>query len=134
VADEAMMRTVVLRYFRCLDTEDWRGMAELWCDDAELRAVGARPRRNRDGVIAYFSKLFLPWPEHEDTPTRLVISERDQTVLAEVTFSGTTEDGRAVTFDAVDVFDFRDGSIAKLTNWYDVDYARRALAHTDRAQ
>lgn len=109
-------------------------MAELWCEDAELRAVGARPRRDRDGVIAFFSKLFLPWREHEDKPTRLVISEPDQTVLAEVTFSGTTQDGRTVAFDAVDVFDFRDGNIAKLTNWYDVDYARRALAPADGAQ
>jgi ketosteroid isomerase-like protein len=134
VADEATMRAVVLRYFRCLDTEDWRGMAELWCEDAELRAVGARPRRDRDGVIAFFSKLFLPWPQHEDRPTRLVTSEPDQTVLAEVTFSGTTEDGLAVAFDAVDVFDFRGGRIAKLTNWYDVDYARRALAPADREQ
>lgn len=109
-------------------------MAELWREDAELRAVGTRPRHDRDGVIAFFSKLFLPWPDHEDKPTRLVISERDQTVLAEVTFSGTTGDGREVAFDAVDVFDFRGERIAKLTNWYDVDYARRALTHADPTQ
>jgi ketosteroid isomerase-like protein len=128
MTEEAALREVVLRYFQCLDTEDWAGMTEIWCEDGKLRAVGARPRDDRDGVIGFFSKLFTPWVKHRDTPTRLVISERDQTVLAEVTFTGTTQDGREVTFDAVDVFDVRDGRIAKLTNWYDIDLARKSLA------
>jgi ketosteroid isomerase-like protein len=122
------MRQVVLRYFRCLDTEDWEGMAEIWCRDGVLRAVGARPRDDRDAVIEYFSKLFRPWVKHEDKPTRLVISERDGTVLAEVTFTGTSRDGLEHTFDAIDVFDFRDGRIARLSNWYDIDYARKSIA------
>jgi ketosteroid isomerase-like protein len=121
------MRAVVLRYFECLNTEDWDGMRAIWREDGELRAVGARPRHDREGVIGYFSKLFDPWPEHEDRPTRLVISERDGTVLAEVTFTGRTLDGRQVSFDAIDVFDLVDGAIKKLTNWYDIDLARRAL-------
>lgn len=125
---EAAMRAVALRYFECLNTEDWDGMRAIWREDGLLRAVGARPRDDRDGVIGYFSKLFDPWPAHEDRPTRLVISERDGTVLAEVTFTGTTPDGREVRFEAIDVFDVVDGAIAKLTNWYDIDYARRSLS------
>ena len=103
-------------------------MPELWTADAQLRAVGARPRSDRDGVIGYFSKLFDPWPVHRDHPERLIVSEADQTVVAEVTFTGTTPDGREVRFEAIDVFDFEDGRISKLTNWYDIDYARRALS------
>jgi ketosteroid isomerase-like protein len=125
---EARMREVVLGYFRCLDTEDWVTMPELWTPDAKLRAVGARPRDDRDGVIQYFSKLFAPWPAHRDHPERLIVSVPDQTVVAEVTFTGTTADGRDVRFEAVDVFDFEDGRICKLTNWYDIDYARRSIA------
>jgi ketosteroid isomerase-like protein len=128
MADGSTMRGVVLRYFRCLDTEDWDGMRRLWRDDGRLRAVGARPRDGVDEVIGYFSKLFTPWPAHEDRPVRLIISEQDQTVLAEVEFTGRTADGRDVRFDAVDVFDFVDGRIAKLSNWYDIDYARRSIA------
>jgi ketosteroid isomerase-like protein len=127
MTDAATMRDVVLRYFQCLDTEDWTQMRELWCDDGRLRAVGARPRDGADAVIGYFSKLFDPWPSHEDKPVRLVVSEPDQTVLAEVVFTGTTPGGRDVRFDAVDVFDFADGCIAKLSNWYDIDFARRSL-------
>jgi ketosteroid isomerase-like protein len=116
----------VRRYFACLDAEDWAQMRTLWQPDAELRAVGARPRRGADEVVAYFSTLFAPWPRHEDRPTRLIVA--GDTIVAEVTFTGTTADGREVSFDAVDVFDLRDGLIARETNWYDIAYARKALA------
>jgi ketosteroid isomerase-like protein len=102
-------------------------MREIWHEDGRLRAVGARPRDDREGVIGYFSKLFTPWPEHTDKPVRLVVSERDQTVLAEVTFTGLTAKGDRVSFDAIDVFDIADGRIKKLSNWYDIDYARKSI-------
>ena len=123
----ATMRQVVLRYFTCLDTEDWDGMTEIWAPNGVLRAVGARPRDDREGVIGFFSKLFDPWPVHRDRPERLIVSEEDQTVVAEVVFTGTTPDGRDVRFEAIDLFDFEEGLIRRLTNWYDIDYARKAL-------
>jgi fatty-acyl-CoA synthase len=116
----------VLAYFVCLDTEDWQRMRGLWHREAELRATGARVRRGVDEVIGYFSKLFSPWPQHVDRPTRLITE--GNTIVVEVTFSGTTADGRKVTFDAVDVFDLEDGLIRRMTNWYDVAYARRVLS------
>ncbi|MHB8736481.1 MAG: nuclear transport factor 2 family protein [Terriglobales bacterium] len=116
----------VRSYFTCLDTEDWDAMRELWHVDAELRAVGARPRQGIDEVIEYFAALFAPWPQHRDAPTRVLTS--GHTVVAEVQFTGTTADGRDVTFDAVDVFDIEDGQIRRLSNWYDVAYARRILS------
>lgn len=121
------MRGLARRYFACLDAEDWTRMAGLWAEDASLQAVGARPREGRPNVLEYFAKLFEPWREHEDRPTRLLVSEADQTVVAEVTFFGTTQDGRAASFDAIDVFDVRDGCIARMTNWYDIAYARKVL-------
>jgi ketosteroid isomerase-like protein len=127
MTDAATMRAVTMRYFECVNTENWPGMREIWCEDGEFRAVGARPRQDRDSVVAFFGKLFSPWKYHDDHPTRLVVSENDATVLAEVTFTGRTDNGREVTFDAVDVFDFAGGRIRKITNWYDIDYARRAL-------
>jgi ketosteroid isomerase-like protein len=127
----AAMCAIARRYFDCLDSEDWDSMAELWTPDAQLRAVGARPRMDREAVLEYFRKLFDPWPAHRDHPDRLIASEADQVVVAEVTFTGTTPDGRAVRFEAIDVFDFEDGRIRKLTNWYDIDYARRALTPAD---
>jgi ketosteroid isomerase-like protein len=117
---------VVRKYFYCLDNEDWDQMRELWSDDGVLLAVGARPRNGIDEVMDLFAKLFVPWPTHRDEPTRIIVD--GDTVVAEVTFTGTTEDGRDVTFDAVDVFDLRDGRIIKETNWYDTALARKLLA------
>jgi ketosteroid isomerase-like protein len=124
----AAMRDATLRYFACLDAEDWVGMADLWAEDGRLLAVGARPREGREEVLEYYGKLFTPWQRHEDRPTRVIVAETDETVVAEVTFFGTTQGGRDVRFDAVDVFDFRDGCICKLTNWYDIAYARKTLS------
>jgi fatty-acyl-CoA synthase len=116
---------VVLAYFVCLDTEDWERMRTLWHPEAELRAVAARPRNGLDEVIAYFSKLFRPWPRHTDRPTRVL--NCGDTFVVEVTFTGTTPDGTDVSFDAVDVFDLEDGLIRRMSNWYDVAYARSVL-------
>jgi hypothetical protein len=49
---------VIAHYFACLDAEDWDAMRELWHEDGELRAVGARPRDGRDAVLRYFGRLF----------------------------------------------------------------------------
>jgi ketosteroid isomerase-like protein len=119
---------LVRQYFVCLDTEDWVTMRELWHPRAELRAVGARPRRGLDEVVGYFSKLFTPWPQHVDQPTRLIQS--GDTIVAEVTFSGTTPDGLEVTFDAIDIFDIEDRLIRRMSNWYDIAYARRVLTNS----
>lgn len=113
-------------YFRCLDEEDWEGMRRLWTEDAGLRAVGGRPRDGREEVLGYFEKLFAPWTVHEDRPVRLIVA--GDVITAEVLFLGTTADGREVRFEAIDLFDLRDGQIARMSNWYDIAYARKALA------
>jgi ketosteroid isomerase-like protein len=130
MSEERDMRSVVLRYFECLDQEDWGSMRDLWRADGELRAVGARPRDGVDAVIGYFSKLFAPWPTHEDRPTRLLVAPADRVVTAEVVFTGRTHEGRDVRFEAVDVFDLTDGRIQRLSNWYDIDFVRRTLTAT----
>lgn len=116
---------MVARYFECLNTESWDGMADIWHEDCHLRAVGARRREGRDEVIEFFSRLFRPWVEHEDRATRTIFAEGVATV--EVTFTGTTGDGRVVAFEAVDVFDIQDGRIRSLSNWYDIDFVRSEL-------
>jgi ketosteroid isomerase-like protein len=123
---EDVNRRVVERYFQCANDEDWNGLREVFDENAELRAVGARPRSGRDEVVAYYPRIFGLWAEHRDDPVRLLVD--GDTVTAEVRFTGTTPGGKHVEFDAVDVIDIEDGRITRLTNWYDIAYAREQLA------
>jgi len=123
---DAGILAAISTYFRCLDAEDWATMREIWHPDGEMRAVGARPRTGIDAITDLMEKLFVPWVEHRDQPGRILVA--GQTATVEVTFRGTTETGAEVRFDAVDVIDFSDARIVRLTNWYDVDLARQALA------
>jgi ketosteroid isomerase-like protein len=114
------------RYFETVNAEDWVGFAEVWQPDATLKAVGGRPRHGLDDILGFYRNLFVAWQRHLDVPTRTLWSGDSATV--EVRFDGTTHDGRVVSFDAVDVIDFSGGRIARLTNWYDIAYVRKALA------
>lgn len=122
----AQIEETVRAYFQCLDDENWSRMRGLWHPQGEMLAVGARPRAGLEDVMSLLEKLFVPWRRHRDRPDRVIVS--GNTVTVEVVFTGTTRDGREASFDAVDVFDFEDGLIRRLTNWYDIDRARRAVA------
>jgi ketosteroid isomerase-like protein len=116
---------VVRDYFDALNAEDFDALERLWSPDGELRAVGSRPRQGIENLMAYFRPLFDPWVEHLDQPTR-VIGEGDA-VVVEVRFSGRTETGRDLVFDAVDVFDLGGEGIERLCTWYDLAWLRGQL-------
>jgi len=113
------------RYFAHINAEDWPAFAQLWDDWSELRAVGSRPRQGAAEIETFYRGLFTPWREHSDVPTRVLPS--GDAVAVEVHFDGTTQDGRDLAFDAVDVFDLEDGRIRKLSTWYDLVLVRRLL-------
>jgi ketosteroid isomerase-like protein len=112
-------------YFEAINSEDWDRLRTIWADDAVVIAVGAPPRVGPDAIMRHYMKLFNAFTAHCDTATRTLPSGDAYTV--EVTFTGTTHDGRDVTFDAVDVFDVREEKIVRLTNWYDLVYVRKLL-------
>jgi ketosteroid isomerase-like protein len=115
----------VVAYFAALNDEDWSAMADLWTEDAELRAVGSRPRNGRDQVLSYFPTLFDPWRLHSEGPTRALVA--GPLVMTEVGFTGTTQAGKELAFEAVDVFDLRDNQIRRLTTWYDLAWLRKQI-------
>jgi ketosteroid isomerase-like protein len=110
---------VVGAYFDAVNAEDWAALAELWEPDAELVATGARPRRGRDDVVAYYPRVLAPFPSHLDQPGRRIT--QGSAVVVEVSFTGVTGDGRPVAFDAIDVFDLTPdlARIRRLSTWYD---------------
>jgi len=116
----------ILDYFDAINAEDWDKLASLWTEDAELNVVAARPRRGRDDVLTYYPKALAPFPKHHDDPVR--ISVAGDVVTVEIKFTGELADGRPIEFDAVDVFDMRDGKLWKMSSWFDIDHIRRQTA------
>ncbi len=119
------IHAVLDAYFDGLNTEDWQGLEGLMCDDAELWAPGA-DRHGAAAVAAYFRDALAPYPDHRDEPGRRFID--GSTAVVEIRFIGRMATGAPMEFDAVDVFDLRNGRIARLTSWYDSHEVRRALA------
>jgi ketosteroid isomerase-like protein len=117
-------------YFDFVDAEDWTGLRQLWRPDGRLYAVGTFPRHGRDEVMNYYHDLFREWSHHHDQPVRLIGG--DDVYAVEVRFYGTTFGGDEVEFDAVDVFELVEGSISRLSSWYDLVALRARLASGPR--
>ena len=119
---------VLAAYLDSLNTEDWDRLASLWHADATLRAVGTRQRTGPDDILTYFRAALGPWKEHLDQATRVLPC--GDAVTVELHFRGRTAGGLQVEFDAVDVFDLRDGKIQALSTWYDIADVRSRLARS----
>ncbi len=113
----------IVDYFDSINAEDYDKLATLWVEDAELNVVAARPRRGREDVLTYYPRALALFPKHYDDPVR--ISVAGDVVTVEIKFTGEMADGRPVEFDAVDVFDMRDGKLWKMSSWFDVEHIRR---------
>ncbi|WP_420432886.1 nuclear transport factor 2 family protein [Candidatus Poriferisocius sp.] len=107
----------VKEYFTALNTEDWELMASVLHPELDLVPSGSRPRTGADKAIAMFQKIFERFPVHADDPTRFICD--GTTVVVEITFTGATQDGQELSFDAVDIFDVQDGRICRLSQWFD---------------
>ncbi len=112
-------------YFAAINAEDYDALGELWHPDATWRAVGARPRAGKEDVLTYYPKALALYPTHHDEATRII--EAGDTILVEITFTGATPEGKTITFDAIDVFDFEDGLIKGFSSWFDIDHIRSQL-------
>ncbi len=115
---------IVALYFKAVNAEDYTALSDLFHPEAELRPCGAGVKSGRDAVIAFYARVFAQFPVHADTPTRVIGAA--ETIVVEIKFSGETNTAQKVGFDALDVFDFKDGMIVRLSQWFDsADLARR---------
>lgn len=121
----------VIAYFDAINARDWDALARLFADDAELRPVGSRDRRGRDDVAAYYPPLLAGFADSHDEPVAFHVA--GEVVTVEIAFTGTTDDGVPVAFDAADIFELQDGAITRLRLLYDTrDVARQIRGGTPR--
>ncbi|HUA72879.1 MAG TPA: nuclear transport factor 2 family protein [Solirubrobacteraceae bacterium] len=129
---EADIQAALSAYFDGINSERYADVGALFAPEGELKAPGTRWLRGPDEVETYFSAALGPYPEHLDTPTRILISGSTATV--EIHFKGALAGGIEIEFDAVDVFDFDDnGLFARLTSWYDSHDVRSRLREARKA-
>jgi ketosteroid isomerase-like protein len=127
----AANRAAIAGYFAAINGEDWDALADLFHDDAELRAPGTAPRLGGAAVATYFRDALAPYPVHRDEPTREIYA--GDVVTVEIHFEGTLAGGGTLAFDAVDVFDLLDGRIHRLSSWYDSHYVRGLMREATAA-
>jgi ketosteroid isomerase-like protein len=124
--EDRVSAEVIASYFQHLNGDEPDLLSALWAPDGKLLPVGARPRVGRDEVRDYYERLFTPWQTHLDSPTRIFSGPPGATVV-EVVFTGRAGNGVDVEFDAIDVFDIRDGQIVRLRTLYDLVHVRKSL-------
>jgi ketosteroid isomerase-like protein len=124
MVSEADIQAALSAYFDGINSERYSDVGELFAPEGELKAPGSDWLRGPKEVETYAA--LGPYPEHLDTPTRILISGTTATV--EIHYRGALAGGAEIEFDAVDVFDFDDdGLILRLTSWYDSHDVRSRL-------
>ncbi|QRP43106.1 nuclear transport factor 2 family protein [Amycolatopsis sp. FDAARGOS 1241] len=125
----ARARTSVEAYFSSINAERFPELIEVFAENVRIHVVGATPVAGREAAITHFVKLLAGYAEHDDCVTRWIEADDAGTgsVVTEIDFTGRLLDGRPIAFAALDVFDLRDGRIAKVTTWYDTREVRRQV-------
>ncbi|MBW0105037.1 nuclear transport factor 2 family protein [Pseudonocardia sp. KRD291] len=123
-------RAAVEGYFAAVNSDSFDDLAAVFAADVEIHTVGAEPVVGRDAALAHFPKVLSAYATHDDRVTRWVSGVDDaggDAIVCDIAFTGTLADGRPVRFDALDVFDVRDGLIARVTTWYDTRLVARQV-------
>jgi ketosteroid isomerase-like protein len=119
------VRAAVEGYFAAINSDAFDDLAAVLAPNVEICTVGSEPVVGRDAALAHFPKVLAGYAEHDDQVTRWI--EAADAIVCEIHFEGELADGRAVVFEALDVFDLADGQITKVTTWYDTRLVRKQV-------
>ena len=118
-------RPLIDRYFSALNDEDYEVLEDVFHPAAVLRPPGSRARTGHDEIMRVFRKVFEKFPQHADTPSR-VLSDGN-CVVVEIDFAGMTSSQSPVSFLAVDIFEIEDSRIINLSQWFDTAEVARQV-------
>jgi ketosteroid isomerase-like protein len=120
-----MSRPAVEGYFAAINADRFGDLVAVLAPDVEIHTVGAATVRGCDAAVAHFPAVLAGYAAHDDRVTRWI--EAPDAIVCEIRFEGRLRDGRPVAFDALDVFDVRDGRITKIVTWYDTRAVARQV-------
>lgn len=112
-------------YFEAINAEDWGGLGNVLAADVVVCPPGMDEVTGRAPAVAHYQRLLAGFAEHVDDPTRYLVA--GDAVTVEIDFHGRTDDGRAIVFAAVDVFDVVDDQVARVRIFYDTHGVLRQL-------
>ncbi|MDN5914367.1 MAG: nuclear transport factor 2 family protein [Pseudonocardia sp.] len=123
-------RTAVEGYFAAMNSDRFDDLKAVFAPDVEIHTVGAEPVVGRDAALAHFPAILSGYSAHDDRVTRWITGSDDDgvgAIVCDIAFAGRLVDGREIRFDALDVFDVRDGLITCVTTWYDTRLVARQV-------
>jgi ketosteroid isomerase-like protein len=121
------LRELVDQYFDALNHDRLDALERVFHQDIELRHPGIPPRIGRAAAIGLLARVFDKFPMHMDRPTR--VWEAEDAIVVEIDFKGRDREGREVRMAAVDIFEFGEGAIIRLSQWFDTAGLARQLDH-----
>ena len=123
-------RAAVEGYFAAINSNSFDDLSAVFAPDVEIHTVGAGPVVGRDAALAYFPVVLSGYATHDDRVTRWiegVDGGSSDAIVCDIAFTGSLADGREIRFEALDVFDVRDGLITRVTTWYDTRSVARQV-------
>lgn len=113
---ESAQRWLVVAYFDAVNAGRYQDVAALFSPNGELVPGKNSRRQGAESIAAHFGAALAPYREHTETLTREIYASTSATV--QVRFDGVLNSGTHIGFDAVALFDFDDGAIARVSYWY----------------
>ena len=118
---------LIHEFFRRFDAEDVEGLLELFTDDCSFSMIlYDRDLRGKRELGEFFRMHLANWRQHREWATSVIVE--GDAGASELHFEGTTQDGRRVVMDNLNIWDFEDGRIRRIRVYADTAPIREALA------
>lgn len=118
---------LVSRYAEAWNDHDLEAIMSFHPEDGSFCLhVDGDVANGKDAIRETFAQSLRQWPDLHFESRRLLIGDRF--LSHEMTFTATAENGRAVSFDIVDVITMRDGLVLTKDTYADSAALARQLA------
>ena len=118
---------VVQRYFSSLNETRLDRLGDVFAEDATLHFPTYEPIRGLPAIRSFYTSVLKYYPKHFDNPVKFFFSD-DGGIAVEIHFEGETIGGLPMVFDAVDVFEVKNGRVQNLHIRYDSAKVAQMLA------
>jgi steroid delta-isomerase-like uncharacterized protein len=104
-------RDLIARYDQAWNDQDVEAIVSMHAPDMVFENHTAGERAEGDAVRPHIAEIFRNWPDLSFRSRRLYV--REGLAVSEWTANATTQDGRKLEWDGIDVFPIEDGKIKR---------------------